>query len=109
MVSSPGSGLEDPSGDPDDIADVEPFKQRKGLLPDLVLPEKGLEPALAVLDADEGALAEIADRHQAARQGESFRDLFQLFRSHLAEAFAGSIPWYRRPGRRWDRGRFRRP
>ena len=94
----PGPGLEDPPRKPDDVADIEPFKQRKGLLPQLVFPEEGLETPLAVLDADEGALAEIADGHQAARQGESFRDLFQLFGGHRPEAFADRGRGIRDPG-----------
>jgi hypothetical protein len=82
----PGPGLEDLTRDPDDVADVEPFEQRKSLFTQLIFSEEGLDAALAVLDADEGAFAEIADSHQTARQRESVRDLFQLFLSHRPEA-----------------------
>ena len=77
-------GLEYPAGNPDDVAHVEALEKGKGVFPQLVLAQEGLKATLAVLNADEGPLAEIADGHQPSGKGEAFRHLFQLFRRQCA-------------------------
>ena len=73
----PRAGLEDPAGEVDDIAHVEALEKGEGRFAHLVLADEGLETPLAVLDADEGALAEIADGHDPPRDGEPLRHLLQ--------------------------------
>ncbi len=79
----PRAGLEDPAGEVDDIAHVEALEKGEGRLAHLVLADEGLDAPLAVLDGDEGPLAEIPDRHDPPRDGEPLRHLLQGLVVHL--------------------------
>jgi len=80
--------LENPAGDPDDIADVHFLEKREGLFPRLVFTEEGLKRPLAILYADEGALAEIPNGHQPTSKCEALRHLFQRFVVKRTKPFA---------------------
>jgi len=81
----PRSRLDDPAREVDDIAHVDRLEQGKELVAEPVLADKGLDPPFAVLDGDKGPLAEIADCHHPAGNGETFRHLLERLVVHLPE------------------------
>ena len=82
-VQLPRAGLENPAGNVDDVANVDGLEKGENLVAHLVLSDECLDPPLAVLDGDEGPLAEIPDRHDSTGDGKPLRHLLQGFVVHL--------------------------